>query len=103
MEPGTGLSVDECQDWVENLVAKDGLETGAFEVECLQLCSDSGAPHADTVEEEQTSRTEQVADDVVLAGGQNVKEQVASLVEDEKYHNLLAGLEELVVGWVEAV
>jgi len=66
------------------------------------LCSDSEAPHADTVEEEQTSRTEQVADDVLLVGGQNVKEQVASLVEDEKYHNLLAG-QELVVGWVEAV
>lgn len=66
------------------------------------MCFDSEAPHADTVEEEQTSRTEQVADDVVLVGGQNVKEQVASLVEDEKYHNLLAG-QELVVGWVEAV
>jgi len=34
VEPGTGLSVDECRDLVENLVAKDGLETGAFEVEC---------------------------------------------------------------------
>jgi len=48
------------------------------------------------------SHTEQVADDVVLVGGQNVKEQAASLVEGEKYHNLLAGLE-LVVEWVEAV
>ena len=46
------------------------------------------------------SHTEQVADDVVLVGGQNVKKQVASLVVGEKYHNLLAGLE-LVVEWVD--
>ena len=54
------------------------------------------------MEEGQTSRNELEVDEVVLVGGQNVKEQVASLVEDEKYHNLLAGLE-LVVGQGEAV